>query len=129
MNTREIATEYRLAHWSGIMQERQAKGISIKEYCRQIGISGNTYFYWQRKLRESAVERLSGQESNSAPSGLTKVSFAEVRMSQYQAAAADYNVNEPGCLRIEVSGIRMATDGSYPTSKLSELLRELVRPC
>jgi hypothetical protein len=28
--------------------------VSIREYCEDSGIHENTYFYWQRKLRESA---------------------------------------------------------------------------
>jgi transposase-like protein len=54
-NTREIAAEYRLRHWAGIMQERSESGKSIKSYCETVGIHQNTYHYWQRKLREAAV--------------------------------------------------------------------------
>ena len=53
INTREIAEEYRLGHWAQVMQERISSGLSIKAYCRQIGISTNTYHYWQKKLREA----------------------------------------------------------------------------
>ncbi len=60
INTREIAAEYRLAHWAQIIRERRESGLSVKAYCRQIGICGNTYFYWQRRLREAAS--LSRQE-------------------------------------------------------------------
>jgi len=52
INTREIAEDYRLAHWAQIMHERTQSGLSIKAYCKQIGICGNTYFYWQRRVRE-----------------------------------------------------------------------------
>ena len=58
MNTRAIATEYRLVQWGQAMQERIASGESIKEFCQGRGISRNTYFYWQRKLRELACREL-----------------------------------------------------------------------
>jgi transposase-like protein len=58
MNTRKIAAEYRLAHWTQIMQARTESGLSIKEYCKTSGIQENTYFYWQRKLREAACHEL-----------------------------------------------------------------------
>ena len=58
MNTREIASELRLSSWAQAMQERAAAGISIKEFCQNRGVSQNTYYYWQRKLREATCEQL-----------------------------------------------------------------------
>lgn len=58
MNTRAIATEYRLSHWAGVMRERQESGLSIKEFCETSGFHQNIYFYWQRKLREAACRQL-----------------------------------------------------------------------
>jgi transposase-like protein len=58
MNTREIAVEYRLAHWAGIMRERLESGLSIKAYCESSGLHVNVYYYWQRKLREAASQSL-----------------------------------------------------------------------
>ena len=49
VKTREIASEYRMAHWTDVMQERNTSGLSIKAYCKSIGIRTNVYFYWQRK--------------------------------------------------------------------------------
>ena len=65
INTREIAEEYRLSHWAQIMHERMESGMSIKAYCRQLGISTNTYFYRQKKLRESACAHLAAQDHES----------------------------------------------------------------
>ena len=58
INTREIAMEYRMSHWSQIIQERNESGKSIKSYCESIGIKQNVYHYWQRKLWEAACEDL-----------------------------------------------------------------------
>jgi len=58
INTREIAEEYRLTHWAQIMRERTQSGVSIKAFCKQIGICNNTYFYWQRRVRAAACEEL-----------------------------------------------------------------------
>jgi len=60
INTREIAEEYRLTHWAQIMREREQSGMSVKVFCKHIGICGNTYFYWQRRVRAAAVEILQG---------------------------------------------------------------------
>jgi hypothetical protein len=58
LNTRYIASELRLSHWSSIMRERNESGLSIKAFCESRGIQLNVCFYWQRKLRVSACEEL-----------------------------------------------------------------------
>jgi putative transposase len=81
MNTREIADEYRLSHWAQVMHERVEKGLSIRAYCEEIGIHENTYFYWQRKLREAACTRVltaaAAPEESSAPKGWTALCVSE----------------------------------------------------
>jgi putative transposase len=71
MNTRKIANEYRLSQWSQIFSERCA-GENIEEFCARTGISKAQYFYWQRKLRETACEGIIAQNSSEksvAPNG------------------------------------------------------------
>jgi len=54
MKTNEIAVEYRLSYWANIIRERKESGLNVKAFCQNIGIHSNTYFYWQKKLREAA---------------------------------------------------------------------------
>jgi putative transposase len=54
INTREIAAECRLTHWADIVKERAESGLTAKAFCESSGLHPNTYFYWQRKLREAA---------------------------------------------------------------------------
>ena len=85
MNTREIAEEYRLTHWAGIMRERSESGLSIKDFCKSAGFHENVYFYWQRKLREAACEQLliaaKGRkpEISEVPSGWAVCDVTEIR--------------------------------------------------
>lgn len=119
MNTRGVAAEYRLTQWSQVMQERMAQGESITAFCENRGISKNTYFYWQRKIREAACEQLALTQSN-ANNRLP--SFAEVKVSQSSA-------EQLGQIQIEYNGIQMIMDSSYPPDKLAVLIRELAKPC
>jgi transposase-like protein len=123
INTREIAEEYRLSHWAQVMQERIQSGLSIKAFCKQIGICGNTYFYWQRRVRAAACEHLalSVEKSN-----LPAPSFVEVRVSEPAALSAMPAASQ---LRIEIGNIQMTADSTYPPDKLAGLLRELTRLC
>jgi transposase-like protein len=56
INTREIAAEYRLTHWAGIVRERAESGLTVKAFCESAGLRTNTYFYWQHKLRKATCE-------------------------------------------------------------------------
>ena len=55
MDTRKIAIEHRLSHWSEVMRERQELGVSIRSYCKTTGISECVYYYWQRRVRASVL--------------------------------------------------------------------------
>jgi len=121
MDTRSIATEYRLARWAEIMKERSESGLSVKAFCEKAGIHGNTYYYWQRKLREAACSALPGTDL--IPSGFTEVRLSNKPMTFTQTANTNSQVS------IEASGIRITACGEYPADKLAALLREVVRPC
>jgi hypothetical protein len=117
MNTRETAAEYRLAHWAQIMRERGESGLSIKAYCANAGYHENAYFYWQRKLREAACAQMR------APG------FTEVKLAEAAAGKSLAGSGQPGELRVEVAGVRITVDGTYPADKLAALLRELIGSC
>ena len=122
MNTRKIAAEYRLAHWAGIMKERRESGLSVKAYCENVGIHENTYFYWQRKLRESACE------SASDTTAMTPPGFTEIKMSE-QPVPPPASAGPQAQVSIEISGVRITAGIEYPVAKLVALLREAVRSC
>ena len=44
MNTNDIAVEYRLSHWAGIMRKREESGLSSKEFCKNARFHENRYF-------------------------------------------------------------------------------------
>jgi hypothetical protein len=115
MNTREIAAEYRLTHWAGIMRDRAESGLSIKAYCENAGFHENVYYYWQRKLREAAC----GQ--------MDTPGFAEVRLSKAERQLALPGTSQVGRLHIETCGIHITADSTYPPEKLTALLRGLSR--
>jgi len=98
MNTREIATQYRLARWAAEIQEKSADGETVKDFCRRKGISRNTYFYWQRKLREAVATKIA-PETGLVPSGWTQL--AEVKP---ETATENQLTVEVGGYRIIVSG-------------------------
>ena len=127
INTSEIAKGYRLSHWAQIMQERVASGLNIKEFCKHIGICGNTYFYWQRRLRAAACEHLA--ELAPARKSLAQPRFTEVKVAEPPAPLAYSESIQPSQIRIDLHGIQITLDSTYPPDKLAILIREFMRPC
>jgi putative transposase len=114
MNTREIAGEYRLAHWTEVMRERADRGISIRAYCEEAGIHENTYFYWQRKLREAACTEIkTATEGKSLmPNGWTSLCVRE------ESAKAQG-------LTVEVGGCRITVSANTDPELLAKVCRTL----
>ena len=117
MRTQKVTAEYRLAQWAQVIKAKADSGQNIKEFCQSAGISQNSYFYWQQKLRKAACEQLS------APG------FAEVIVQTLPAPPALPETAAPSQLCIEIAGARITADSAYPPEKLAVLLRELTRPC
>jgi hypothetical protein len=121
METRRIAAEYRLTHWAGVMSERQESGLSIRAFCENAGIHENTYFYWQRRLREATCDSM--PEIGLVPSGFMEVKLAKPAAIPPSAATSSSHIS------IEGSGVRIMAGCEYPADKLVALLREVVRSC
>jgi len=113
MDTRKIASEYRLAQWAKALQDRVARGESVKEFCRNRGISKNTYFYWQQKLRQTAAEQLASPQALT-PAGWTKV----------EAEKADKR-----SVSIEINGCSVLVDESTDAELLAKACRVLMSLC
>lgn len=113
MNTRKITSEYRLSQWTQILQERQVSGLSIIDFCQEKGISKNTYFYWQRKLREVACTELSKntEESvNLVPNGWVQLSSRQLQPQKLKAT-----------LDIEISGFHVTVNSDTDLELLKKI--------
>ena len=100
MDTHKIAKEYRLSQWAQIIQARNESGKSVKDFCKDSGVNKNAYFYWQRKLRETACKGLIGPDESKGivPDGWVRLSSAK---PQY----ADEGIS------IEINGCHIAVKG------------------
>ena len=45
-----------LAKWIALIQEQQANGLTIKEWCTQNGFSTNSYYYWKHIAKEEYLK-------------------------------------------------------------------------
>jgi transposase-like protein len=58
MNTRQIAQEYRMNQWIGIVRECRESGQTVTSWCREHDIDPKKYYYWLKKIRAAACKSL-----------------------------------------------------------------------
>ena len=129
MNTREIASEYRLSHWARIVSDRSESGMSVREYCKSAGFHENSFYYWQRKLREAAIEHLTEVQPVACQTNGCGSSFTEVRLKEPTAAPALLETTQANQITIALGELRITTDSTYPADRLVLLLRGLLGSC
>lgn len=115
MNTQKVAVEYRLSQWAQVIQKRLDSGQNVKEFCQEAGISKNAYFYWQRKLRETACTELAKTEEirNVVPSGWMQL---ETKQEGYAAEET---------LAIEINGCYVTVNNNTDAELLKKVCRTL----
>jgi putative transposase len=94
IDTRKVASEYRLSQWAQMMQARQDSGKSINDFCQEVGVSRNAYFYWQRRLRKAACKELAAAENtvDPVPNG-----WMQLAPKQVQKMKASLDIEVSGC--------------------------------
>ncbi len=114
MNTQKVTAEYRMSQWAQVIQGRLDSGQSIKDFCQSSGISRNTFFYWQRKLREAACTELAKAEGprSIVPDGWMRL---ESDRGQYSVEA----------LTIEISGCHITVNEQTNLELLHKVCRAL----
>ena len=126
MNTREIAVEYRQSHWAQIIRDRTESGLTIKDYCASNDIQENAYYYWLKKLRETACEEIARIQGR--PAGIMTPVFAEVKLTNQATILPSTSIYQSNVC-VEAAGVRITAGGEYPIEKLTELLRIVSRSC
>lgn len=94
MDTQKVAVEYRMSQWAQIIQARADSGQSIKDFCQAEGINRNAYFYWLKKLRESACTELAKKE---APTSISPGGWVQLASGTIQQTTEALRVEINGC--------------------------------
>ena len=58
MDVQEVRDQVRIQEWVELIKERNASGMTIREWCESKGLSENQYYYWLRKIRRTACTAL-----------------------------------------------------------------------
>lgn len=102
-NALAMRSEYRLQQWAMIIDECSKSGMTKKDFCASRGISDKTYYYWLRKLRESASESLAPQ-------------LVEVKLA---------SSSKSGCINMRFCGAEFEINNETPSDLLLTTLRVL----
>ena len=97
----QVREAYRVEQWRQLMQQRKDSPLNNWKFCAQQGISEKGYYYWLKKLRESAVEH-----------GIPQLVALEDR-------------EKPDELRIEYHGASMVLPGHVDIDAVAAVLRSL----
>ncbi len=79
----KCTTEVRRQYWKGIIAQCQARlqGQSAKAWLEENQICEQTYYLWQRRIRQETFEEMNGTASNvPAIQQRNEVTFAEIPM-------------------------------------------------
>jgi len=121
VNTNEIAKEYRLSHWAQVIQNRAENGMSIREYCIHVGISENTYYYWQRRVRQAACELLLPRVQTDVPKPSVPTGWA--------LAEPEKDPIGDSAVTIEAGSFRVKVAADTDMELLAKVCRMLVSLC
>ena len=47
----------RMAYWTDAVSRCRSSGLSVRSWCNQEGIREKTYYYWQKKIYQSACRQ------------------------------------------------------------------------
>jgi len=81
MGAREATHAYRMQRWVEIISQCRNSGETVKAWCESQGVNIKTYYYWQRKVRETASETLpTCRQSTEEASTELHPTFAEIAL-------------------------------------------------
>lgn len=75
-NAQQVAKEVRLRQRAEIVMECQASGMSKSDWCRQNGIKVDTYYKWQKQVRETVLNAVENNSMSLAMAGSAQASPA-----------------------------------------------------
>lgn len=99
MNTTLTTTQIKLQNWALIIKEQKNSGLKVIDYCSQHNISKDAYYYWYRKIKETALQENGFVELTPSPS-VPAVSETPA-MSEFRIQYGDIQVFLPVTVPID----------------------------
>ena len=84
----EVKREVQLAEWQRQIQERQEQGMTVDEWCANLGIGKGAYYHRLRKVREYMCKSMGLEESGKEKEASHPTAVVSVHTPQIKENAA-----------------------------------------
>lgn len=121
--------EVRVQYWKNIISQCQKRpqGQTAKSWLKENGICEQTYYLWQRKIRQSAYALMNVSERQVSVPCKEEISFAEIPVFPAADTGRTQPV-EPGIVPVAViktPSCSIAISADIPEVLLSRILKEV----
>lgn len=127
----KCTTEVRRQYWKGIIAQCQARpqGQSAKAWLEENQICEQTYYLWQRRIRQETFEEMNGTASNvPAIQQRNEVTFAEIPMlptGSNNSQICNENVTTNPAAVIKTANMTIALAPDISDHLLSRIIQEV----
>jgi hypothetical protein len=102
--------ESRVDWWRGQFQRQRKTNLSVTDFCRQLGVSVTTFYYWKKRVHE-ALPRAPGWVSGERPShrmisatGTASANFVPVSILE-PAAGTELEIELTNACVVRLKGV------------------------
>lgn len=115
-----------MQQWAAIIEDWIAFGLKSDEYCEKNQLSRNSYFYWQRKIREEMSTSVLPDHNDLLPSFVSTKALVElVPSSNHNDAIPKIEIpdEKPESFGFSVNGISITFGHDISEELLSKIMR------
>lgn len=122
--------EVRLQHWKNIISQCQERptGQTAKQWLAENGICEQTYYLWQRRIRQETYDLMTAPaEMIPISPEKEEISFAEIPYKTSNNSSGIHSADSgitPVAI-IKTSACQIAVSGDIPETLLARILREV----
>lgn len=80
MNAYEMKQQVSMQKWQQIILDQKATGMSVDAYCEKESLSRNSFYYWQRKIRDAACTALEASDTNEVAKRRDEPVFTKIEL-------------------------------------------------
>ena len=117
--------QVRIELWKNNIQAQAASGLGKSAWCRNNGINPRAFYYWQRKLRNMALEELNGSDRLPMPSKPNTPTATFCEIPAPSPRTSDSQTNTCPDLAIEINGCKVLIGNSFSKESLASVIEVL----
>lgn len=121
MGIKEVKRQTNIRKWTQIFSERNASGLTVRQYCEEHGITKDQYYYWLKVVREAAIEMAERQNA--------LVEIPTTRSDVPAVIPSGEHVNEvrpDPCILIQTGTTMIQVDSTAPVALVRGIM-EVIR--